>query len=68
MNPWIAAPPGDINRDGKVDMKDVAIAAKAFGSCAGDPRWNPVADQNEDGKIDLKDIALVAKNFGKTYP
>jgi parallel beta-helix repeat protein len=61
-------PPGDINRDGKVDMKDVAIAAMAFGSYAGHPRWNPIADQNEDGKIDMRDIALVAKNFGKTYP
>jgi len=68
MNPWIAAPPGDINRDGKVDIEDVAIAAKAFGSHPGHPRWNPVADQNEDGKIDIRDIALVAKNFGKTYP
>jgi len=68
MTPWIAASPGDINRDGEVDMKDVATAAMAFGSYAGHPRWNPVADENRDGKIDLRDIALVAKNFGKTYP
>ena len=68
MSPRIVVSPGDVNRDGKVDMKDVAVAATAFGSYAGRPRWNSLADQNEDGKIDLWDIALVAKNFGKTYP
>jgi hypothetical protein len=67
MTPWIAASPGDINRDGKVDIKDVAIAAVAFGSYPGHPRWNPIADQNEDATIDVKDIALIAKDFGKTY-
>jgi hypothetical protein len=68
MNPWTPPLPGDINRDSKVDIKDVAIAAMAFGSYPGDPRWNPMADENEDGKIDVKDIATIAKNFGKTYP
>jgi hypothetical protein len=66
MSPWI--PPGDINGDGKVDMKDVAVAGVAFGSYPGHPRWNSMADENEDGKIDMRDIALIAKNFGKTYP
>jgi len=67
MNPWTPATPGDINRDGEVDMKDVAVAGVAFGSYAGHPRWNSMADENEDGKIDMGDIALVARNFGKTY-
>ena len=58
---------GDVNMDGKVDMQDIAISARAFGSCQGDPKWNDVADENEDGKISLMDIALVARNFGKTY-
>jgi hypothetical protein len=60
-------PPGDINRDGKVDMKDVAIAAMAFGSYAGHPRWNSIADENEDGKIDMRDIAVICRNFGEIY-
>jgi hypothetical protein len=59
--------PGDINIDGKVDMKDIGLAARAFGETPTRPRWNPMADENEDGKIDLRDIAIVAKNFGKTY-
>jgi hypothetical protein len=56
---------GDINGDGKVDGKDIAIAAKAFGTVPGDPRWNLDCDINGDGKVDGKDIVLVARNFGK---
>ena len=58
---------GDLNHDGEVDMKDVATAAKAFGSYPGHPRWNPVADINQDGNVDMKDISLIAKNFGKSW-
>jgi hypothetical protein len=59
---------GDVNDDGKVDISDVATAAKAFGSHPGYLRWNPIADINLDGKVDILDIALIAKNFGKHYP
>jgi len=55
----------DLNQDGKIDMRDIAIAARAFGSTPGSPNWNPVADVNGDGKVDMKDIAPVARNFGK---
>ena len=57
----------DVNRDGKVDLRDISLVAIAFGSYPGHPRWNLIADINQDGKIDLRDIALVARNFGKTY-
>ena len=59
--------PGDINMDGKVDMKDVSIICRAFGSYPGHSRWNPTADENEDNKIDIFDIALTCRNYGKTY-
>jgi len=58
--------PGDMNFDGKVDIKDIAIAALAFGSYPGHPGWNPLADTNGDNKVDIKDIAFIASNFGKT--
>ncbi len=57
---------GDLNGDGKVDIKDIAIVAKAYGSLPGDSNWNPVADINGDGKVDIKDIAIVAKHYGET--
>ncbi len=57
---------GDINNDGKVDIKDVAIVAAAFGSYPWHERWNPDADLNDDGRVDIKDVAMVASNFGRT--
>jgi PKD repeat protein len=62
---------GDINGDGKVDIRDVTIAAQAFGSYPGHPRWNPDADVTgptylvPDGKVDIRDITLISQNFGK---
>jgi len=55
---------GDLNHDGKIDMRDIAAVAKAFGTHPGDPLWNPAADLNLDGKVDMKDVATVAKAFG----
>lgn len=59
---------GDIVPDGKVDMKDIGTAAKAFGSYPDHPRWDSKADINDDDKVDMKDIARVAKEFGKIDP
>lgn len=53
----------DFNGDGKVDMLDISIAARAFMTVQGDPRWNPTADINNDGEVDMIDIALIAQQF-----
>jgi PKD repeat protein len=57
---------GDINGDGKVDMRDIAIVAKAFSTVPEDQNWNPIADLNGDGRVDMRDIAIVAKAFNPT--
>lgn len=63
--------PWDINVDGKTDMKDIAAAAKAFGTCPGHPRWSPWADITgptylvPDDKVDMRDISLIAKHYGE---
>jgi parallel beta-helix repeat protein len=54
---------GDINGDGKVDIRDLAAIAKAFGQTV--PPANPDLDVNQDWKIDIRDIAVVAKHFGE---
>jgi hypothetical protein len=59
---------GDINMDGRVDMRDLSLADQSFQSCLGDPRWNAMADENGDGIIDMRDIGIIARNFGNTYP
>lgn len=53
----------NLNGDGKVDMKDMVIVAKAFGSHPSHPRWNIAADLNQDGKVDMKDILLVSQDL-----
>jgi uncharacterized protein (DUF2141 family) len=57
---------GDVNGDGKVDMQDVMVVIKAFGSIPGTARWNAAADLNGDGRVDVSDIIIVLLNFGKT--
>jgi hypothetical protein len=62
---------GDLNGDNKTDIKDIVLAALAFGSYAYpviSPRWNPDADMNGDGRVDIRDLALIAKHFGEIYP
>jgi len=59
--------PGDLNADAVVDIKDVAIVSKAFGSVFGGVNWNPIADVNDDGKVDIKDMGTVSKKYGTTY-
>ena len=56
---------GDVNGDGKVDIKDVAMVAAAFGSYQGGPRWNPACDLNGDLRIDITDVAIVCAHFGQ---
>jgi uncharacterized protein (DUF2141 family) len=57
---------GDVNGDGKVDMKDVSLLIKAYGAFPSDPRWNPSYDLDQNGRIDMRDIVIVVQNFGKT--
>jgi hypothetical protein len=65
---------GDVNGDGKIDGKDLGMAAQAFASYGpnvlypGSPahtKWNPDADLNLDNRIDGKDLGMIAYNFGK---
>ena len=65
----------DLNKDGIVNIMDIGIVARAYGSHGpdipnpGDPpseNWNETADLNEDGWINIIDIATVAKEYGKT--
>lgn len=57
----------DIDANGKVNIIDVALAAKAFGSEPGDENWNPNADLDNNNVITIFDISRVAKDFGIIY-
>lgn len=64
--PWMYPLQTDLTFDGSVDIRDIALAAKAFGTYPGHPRWEKEADTNFDDTIDIRDIATIAKDFGKS--
>lgn len=55
---------GDINRDGQVDLTDVAILIANYGLCAGAAGFNPQADLDGNGCVDLTDLAILISHFG----
>jgi peptide/nickel transport system substrate-binding protein len=62
----------DIDENGKVEVKDILLAAGAYGSYFTpeytDPDWDSKIDINGDWKIDVKDILEMAKMFGWVAP
>lgn len=65
---------GDVNADGKVDVKDVYKVGKAYGSAEspepsppGHP-WDSDCDINNDGKVNVKDYYIVCKHYGEVDP
>jgi len=56
----------DLNLNGAVDLIDVFIIARSYGSSYGSEKWNPDADLNDDERINLSDVLIVARDFGKT--
>ena len=59
---------GDVNGDGKVDMRDVAALVQAFRTFPGKPGWNPLYDLDRSGIVDMRDIVICVQNFGKGGP
>ena len=56
---------GDVNGDGKVDIRDLAMVSAAFGSYPGHPQWNAACDLNGDGKVDVVDLSMATADYGK---
>jgi hypothetical protein len=59
------SPKGDVTGDGVVDISDLVLVARSFGSKAGAANWNATADLNGDGVVDISDLVLVGSNFGR---
>jgi hypothetical protein len=55
---------GDFNCDGAVNITDVVLLKKPFGSIKGESAYNPDMDFNGDEIIDIKDFVLLKQTFG----
>jgi parallel beta-helix repeat protein len=65
MKPWMPILAGDINGDGKVDLKDLVLLAYAYGSVPGNPNWDAHADLDGNGRVDLTDLVTLATHYGQ---
>jgi hypothetical protein len=64
---WVrVSPPGDVNRDGVVNISDLAIIALAYHSTPGSPNWNPLADVDKNGVINISDLSICALYYHKS--
>jgi hypothetical protein len=64
---WVrVSPPGDVNRDGVVNISDLATIALAYHSSPGSPNWNPLADVDKDGYIGISDLSICALYYHKS--
>jgi len=70
INGWATnqRPLGDVNIDYKVNILDISIAAKAFGSYPGHPKWDRRADVNIDNEVNILDIDIISSNYGEIDP
>lgn len=57
---------GDLDRDGRVDGRDLVQFARRFGTRLGEARFLALADLNGDTLIDGSDLAMLAANFGRS--
>jgi hypothetical protein len=57
---------GDIDGDGSVGQADLGVLLAAFGSCEGDPNYNPDADLDGDNCIGQTDLGTLLGVFGDT--
>ncbi len=60
--------PGDLDGNGVIDLTDLSGMLTAFGTCSGDPGYNPDADLDASGCIDLADLSALLTVFGTTCP
>ena len=62
-----AKPSADVNGDGRVDIIDISLVARALGKSVGVSLYVSKADLDQNGVIDVRDVAIVAASFGQVF-
>jgi hypothetical protein len=62
----IRAARGDLDGDCDVDLADLCRLLAAYGSCQGDPDYDPMADLDLSGCVSLADLAALLGAYGTT--
>lgn len=57
---------GDLNQNGSVDIFDIRLLARAYGSVSGDELYDPRLDFDDSGTINILDLRRVTSQFGQT--
>jgi len=63
--PFLLVSKGDVNRDGRVNVVDLALVAVHFGAQIGKANYWFEADLNHDGFTDIRDLTICAIYFGQ---
>lgn len=53
----------DINKDGEVNIMDLASIAQNYNARKADVNWNPIFDFNKDGIVDIFDLVICSKKI-----
>jgi hypothetical protein len=56
----------DVNQSGAVDIFDVRILARAYGSVSGDELYDARLDFDSSGTINILDLRRITSQFGQT--
>lgn len=62
--PLTVPPPGDVNYDFFVDLRDLAALLGVYGTCSGEPDYDPRADVDSSGCIDRADLTILLFYYG----
>jgi len=54
----------DINNDGVVNCRDLAVVRSALNSRIGEPRYRAESDINSDNVVDVTDLTMMAHQIG----
>nr|WP_278335119.1 dockerin type I domain-containing protein [Clostridium intestinale] len=53
----------DFNKDGYVDIIDVAMLSEKYGYSNTNTDWNQIYDLNNDSTVDIYDLVLISKSM-----